>query len=262
MNISDGENLVPESNKDKPCIFCGSSGSGKKGEHALPKWFLKTMIGDGPFEYFENGAELTLPNHQNQFTTQKPLEIVIPCCPSCNGRLNDRFETPLHRIGEDAIRLNQPLNIAEAKIVCDWWVKTLLLLVHPAIAIDSRFNKALGTSLVQWPNPEPGLYQWMTTQSDPPPPWLCLFAYTADETVTDPSVDSRLPQISLDGKPFHIRNARVALLELGFILVAHPDWKQELEPSIKHGMVRLCPSQATINPGDFPPLPQWPIRFA
>lgn len=197
----------------------------KKGEHVLPQWFPRTMQGDGPFEHYENDIALTWPNHENPFTTQKPLEIALPCCPPCNGRLNQRFETHLQQIGADAIKLNRPLSEAEAKIVCHWWVKMLLLFVHPAIAIDTRFNRAFGTSLVQWPIPEPELYSWMTTASDLPPPWLCLFAFTPDETVTDPSFTCLLPQGGVGDKPLHIRTTQIALLERGFTLVAHPDWK-------------------------------------
>ena len=120
-----------------PCVFCGKPSS-KSGEHALPRWFQKRWSGEGPFTYEKNGEPIT--NRHGAPTTADHLPpILLPVCDrtnspnDCNGTLNRLYEVA----GKPVVRavIDRSEILGTPTLVTDfarWWVKTILLLQHPA----------------------------------------------------------------------------------------------------------------------------------
>lgn len=120
-----------------PCIFCGRPSS-KSGEHALPRWFLGRWSGEGPFTYERNGEPVTN-RHGAPRTADHLPPVLLPVCDlttsptNCNGTLNRLYEVPGRSVIEAVINRNEVLDSpAQVMDFARWWMKTILLLQHPA----------------------------------------------------------------------------------------------------------------------------------
>lgn len=138
----------------RPCIFC-SWPSSKSGEHALPRWFQKRWSGEGPFTYEKNGEPIT--NRYGAPTTTDHLPpILLPVCDrttspnDCNGTLNRLYEVAGKPVVRAVVDRSEILSTAvQVTDFARWWVKTILLLQHPACR-----NAFPGVERPAWELPE------------------------------------------------------------------------------------------------------------
>src|SRR5882724_8374692 len=81
-------------NPTEDCFLCGSEPSTPAGEHVWPQWLLKEFpVSDGPYITEKNGHAVLnregVPRRNAVFP-----RVFLPCCTSCNGKLDRRFEKP------------------------------------------------------------------------------------------------------------------------------------------------------------------------
>jgi hypothetical protein len=120
-----------------PCIFCDRPSS-KTGEHVPPRWFQKRWSCEGPFTYEMNGEPIA--NRRGEPRTAGHLPpMLLPVCDrttspnDCNGTLNRLYEVPGKPVVRAVIDSGEVLSSPDQ--VTDfarWWIKTILLLQHPA----------------------------------------------------------------------------------------------------------------------------------
>ncbi len=120
-----------------PCVFCGKPSS-KTGEHVPPRWFQKRWSGEGPFTYEVNGKPITNRDGAPRTADHLPPSL-LPVCDlttspnDCNGTLNRLYEVPGKPAVEAVIDRSEVLSTAaQVTDFARWWVKTILLLQHPA----------------------------------------------------------------------------------------------------------------------------------
>ena len=78
------------------CVLCMSQPASRKGEHVWPSWYLRDQDrrGPGPFAWSHNGEPIV--DRDGSPITAGPVRVrlMLPVCASCNGRLEQRFESP------------------------------------------------------------------------------------------------------------------------------------------------------------------------
>jgi hypothetical protein len=112
-----------EAAASKPCVFCNTGRSGRKGEHVLPRWLLKMWSAEsGPFTLFRDGEPVRKRDGQVR-TETSATRFSLPVCSECNGVLEERFEAPAKPLMRQLLTTDDPvLGQSEAKVVGQWFV--------------------------------------------------------------------------------------------------------------------------------------------
>ena len=113
------------------CFLCGSEPSTLRGEHVWPQWLLKEFpVADGPY-ITEKGGHAVLNREGEPRRNAVFPRVFLPCCTSCNGKLDRRFEKPAKPVIRRILGTRGfQLAPEEAEIVAEWFIKTALFLSH------------------------------------------------------------------------------------------------------------------------------------
>lgn len=119
----------------------------------------------GPYPVYRNG-EPHLRRNGDIWAAEKPVTYKAPCCELHNGILRERFEA--HQSEVESFLEGRTY---DAVAVGLWWLKTLLLFVHP-----QTVETASTAEMIHHAPLSEGVdfYSWMVDGS-PPPAWLYVF---------------------------------------------------------------------------------------
>lgn len=128
--------VASENALQSACIFCGDPAS-RQGEHALPKAILKGWTGR---DWFCEINGIPIPTRSGARRTSPHFPpYLLPACDrttsqnDCNGTLNQLYEVPGKPVVRAVLDGSQALETpAQVVDLARWWIKTLLLLQHPA----------------------------------------------------------------------------------------------------------------------------------
>lgn len=234
--------------KGKPCIFCGEPGS-PAGEHVIPAWLNRWMDRQwgGPYPVHRNG-EPHLNRDGEVWTTEKPVTYKAPCCEHHNGILRERFEA--HQ-GEVESFLEGWTYDAVA--VGLWWLKTLLLFVHPQTVETASTAEMIHYA---WLSEDVDLYCWMVDGSDPPD-WLHVFCalpreYDGERTERDVMSSIWLRSWELDGAKHRPDMRALGIANVQFQLIYAPGLRIEHPSPVAHELWPEPDSQF-VNKGSLTP---------
>lgn len=225
----------------------------------IPVWFWNSLMGSGPFTLHKNESAARNKGGAVMPPMHAPNHIQLPCCESCNGILNDRFERtgtgyrPAVERGFDG----QHLTAEEARSAALWILKTCLLMVN------SSPKSGWNIESIAWePNAtERKLYEWMITDTDPPSD-VSLFIHRFSPQRSQTSAETMtLPVLHADGTEVVCQGATVGLLEWGFTLVHHPGWDFLHPSAADHSVVRLWPAHGEIELSKLAGRADWPVAF-
>jgi hypothetical protein len=229
------------------CSLCGVQPSTRMGEHAWPQWFLdRFSVDDGPFKTEMNGNPLLTRAGRPRCHTALP-RILLPCCRTCNGKLDARFEKP----GKELIRRmldssDIELTAAEVRVAGEWFVKTLLFLSHP----HARSNEPVLTKNAWSPAPPEDVYRWTITGQQPPTS-LSLWIGWSPETPHPNRVTMALPVVHADGQEHVFQVAQRGIQGTSLLsatLLYHPGWPVEHPHERTREVVRLWPPRDPGSP--------------
>lgn len=145
------------------CIF-GDGRSSTMGEHVRPRWLAKRWSSDDEYTAYENGQPV-LDRDGNPRTTNHIPPILVPMCdgPSgCNGWLNKTYEIKGKPAVRKALEDLSALDAAETEAFSKWWVKTLLLYLHP-----SARSSLPDAPQISWTLPDSLYLGWRSTGALP-----------------------------------------------------------------------------------------------
>ncbi len=264
----------------RPCSLCLSFKSGAKGEHILPRWYIKKVYPSLRNGNSENSERWTvyrddIPVRRKGGQLDYPY-VMLPCCRDCNNHLATRFEDPLRPAVEDLLDGANILEDEAARDASLWFLKTILLLTHKDA--EPLFSHDLtGPHMIAWRDETDGrtrsqyLYRWMIEEGDPPKDLTLWIHRSARET--DPSGNSHmraagssndrfdLPEVHADGKVYEGRAARVGFGEYRLTLVHHPGWDIDCPLLLRGEAAQLWPSTGPLNLADLPTIDSWPLHF-
>lgn len=236
------------------CALCLERPSSPDGEHVFPRWFLKMFPEEeGPYTWYVNGEPvLTRDGSPRSHTSIGAVKL--PMCQWCNGILDKRFEKRAKALLRSLMATsgNVSFTPAEGTTLGLWFLKTWLLLAHPA-ARDSE----PGIAPHRWGSMEEGLFGWMIDDG-PPPTGLSLWVFKRGEQLHEPPSTRRvaLPTVVADGHEIEFRAMRAGVRFLDVSLVYHPDWKIEHPLEVEGRALRLWPPNPGRGVVDFSPLPE------
>lgn len=209
--------------KGEPCIFCGAPGS-SAGEHVIPAWLNRWMhrTWGGPYPVYRNGEPLRRRNG-DIWTQDKPITYKAPCCEVHNQILSERFEVDQPDV--EAFLEARPYDTAKVGL---WWLKTLLLFVHPATVETSSTSEMITHPPL---SEDTDLYSWMIDGSDPPE-WLHVFCAlprppASERPTRDVMKSVWLRRWSLGGQTFEPALRSPGIANLQFQLLYAPGLKIE-----------------------------------
>lgn len=250
----------------RDCVLCLTGKSGADGEHVLPEWFNDRFMpkNSGPEEVYtieKNGVPVTWANTNKPIGLKKFFKTCIPCCPDCNSKLNNRFEQAMANIGYDSVTAVRSFTPAEATVLGIWWLKTLLLLVHPEATELQNTGESTGAGVISWPQQSQDLYNWMRLGSQPPQ-GLSVYAYRIDPSAQEVQKPNfPIPDVTADNGSFPSYVSLFGLEHLRFIVSYHPGWELDL-PSVQAGtLAQLWPVQGALDLSALIPVPEEPIQF-
>jgi hypothetical protein len=242
---------MPKQFEGKTCVLCQVRASSPTGEHVWPLWLLKEFPPGKGYTWWINGEQLL--NRDGQPREQEAVDKVkLPVCIECNSILGRRFEQP----AKPRIRslLDRDGNVVfrgtHAMVVALWFLKTWLLLAHPAAReSDPEVTPA------RWDSISIDLYSWMIT-NQPPPTGLSIWVTRRAEEGPEPAVTQRvpLPTVIADGSKLQFRVKRAGVQFLDVSLVYHPGWGIEHPLAAAGRALRLWPRAANTE-ADFASLP-------
>jgi len=240
---------MPGRLNDRDCVFCGMEKSTPRGEHVLPQWLIRDLWTEeaGPYTTYRND-ELVRTRHGRPRRQSSAVRFQLPAGPECNGILDRRFEKPAKGFIRALLLEGAVLSGEELVTVGLWFVKTWILLAHPALVVSDP-----GFSMTSWEPWDPRWDEWMVSGGEPPDglsAWLTKVDH--NETAESPMyIDLPLGSVNRDG-------AAVFLIDFGLgetavSVLYHPEWK------IKHPLeddgraIRLWP-EATAETFDYSTL--------
>lgn len=226
------------------------------GEDAWPRWLLKRFRGTGPFTLYENDTPFLKRDGVTPRRSEGFPGVKLPACDVCNPTLNRRFEEPakpiIRRVFDAEAMLE--LSAEEAYVLAEWFVKTWLLLAHPAARHGEprMIQKSWNLDLVI-----DDLYGWMTDGS-PPPDSVSMWLMRQDLTDANDgelvTLQTPLPSISADGRLIKFQSIWLGLDVLEATLVYHPHWPIDLPLEVEGRVARLWPRYKN-EPLDLAALP-------
>lgn len=246
-------------------MLCENGVSGNKGEHVLPLWFIDRTIPKNSdavdvYTVEKNGVVMKWPSGKT-VGLEKFYETCVPCCADCNGKLNTRFEQAMAGIGYDSVASLRHFTSGEAAVLGEWWLKTLLLLVHPEATELKVMGESTGVGVIAWPRQHKNLYHWMT-HALPAPNGLCVYAYKVDRSAEGiGDVSFPIPEVHADNGTFPSYVAAVEFEKMGLIISFHPGWSADL-PGVQEGtLVQLWPHKGELDLSTLTAVPDSPVRF-
>jgi hypothetical protein len=117
------------------CKLCHQYPSGKKGEHIYPRWLLKDEEKNGPgaFDWTYNGQPIKNSEGNQVLAKSQRVRVKLKVYKACNDELAMRFEGPSKDILRELFATSGGvcLESQDARLVGEWFAKTMLLLAHP-----------------------------------------------------------------------------------------------------------------------------------
>ena len=242
---------------ERDCSLCGMSKSSRRGEHVLPRWFVSSVYGTGPWTVLRNGQRMkTASGRPRSPDTTYPWPR-LPCCLTCNGRLNTRFEEPSAEEVKQVVSGSSALTQEQANAAGLWLLKTLLLYSHPETEHPLDLERT-------WRHAPQQLYRWMLSASEPPPPDLGLWVhrFASSSRPRGSLFDLWLPEVHADGEVYQCRAATVGLGNIGVTLLYHPGWNFEHPLESEQAVARLWPGPSAVDLAALPALQDWPLSYA
>ena len=226
------------------CFLCGAQPSTPTGEHVWPQWLLKEFpVSDGPYVTEKNGHAVLnregVPRRNAVFP-----RVFLPCCTSCNGELDRRFEKrakPVMRriLGTSDVQLAPE----ETQVAAEWFVKTALFLSHHKV----RHTDPGIRPHVWSPAPPTDIYRWTVT-GEPPPLSLSLWIGWRPDSPHLRKVAMQLPRVHADGRDHVFQVAQHGLRFLSITLLYHPGWPVEHPHERTGEVIRLWPPRESGQP--------------
>lgn len=243
---------MPKQFEGETCVLCKARASSRTGEHVWPLWLLDMFSPtDGPYSWWKSGKQVSKRNGSPRTHTSVGV-VKVPACAICNGFLHRRFEWPAKPLirsllAEDG---NVVFRGTDAIVVAQWFMKTWLLLAHPAARESDP-----GVTPSRWEAVSEAWYGWMVTDQ-PPPTGFSIWVTRRAEGVPRPAVTRRipLPTVVADGREIQFRVKRAGVRFLDVSLVYHPDWEIEHPLEAEGRALRLWPLEAEGG-ADFASLP-------
>lgn len=250
--------------KGKTCVFCNVGTSGGNGEHVWPDWLLRHFFPTSEnvaenYEFFKNDEPIFWVENR-PVTRSKMHEPHLPCCPKCNSILAGRFEDPVIKIGRESVKIEGSFSATEAETLGYWWLKTLLLHVHPEATELPAGQNVIGGSVLGWGTPSRDLYSWMKDNALPPEGLRVLAFRMDDSEQHDPEIFP-LPITSSNGVTQASLIAEMRFLNLGLILLYHPGWDLEPAALLDGRIFSLWPASGPLDADSFPRSPRSPVVF-
>jgi hypothetical protein len=232
---------MPKQFEGKTCLLCQVRASSPTGEHVWPLWLLKAFPSGKRYTWWINGEQLL--NRDGQPRKQEAVDKVkLPVCIACNSILSRRFEQPAKPLIRSVLDRdgNVVLSGPHAMDVAGWFLKTWLLLAHPA----ARESDPAVTP-ARWDSASDDLYGWMVT-NQPPPTGLSIWVTRRAEEGPEPAVTQYipLPTVIADGRTIQFSAKRAGVQFLDVSLVYHPDWEIEHPLELDGRALRLWPRAA------------------
>lgn len=239
------------------CGLCSNAPSSRAGEHVWPTWFRKwnSPGEDGPYTWLINGVLVrTRDGHPRSHSSAGAVKV--PACHGCNAALNQRFEAPAKPLVRALLATDRNVVFegAEATVLALWFVKTWLLLAHPA----ARHSEP-AVSPQPWRRRRDDLYTWMVTDQPPPGGLSLWIARGGGPPDGQPARLIPLPTVFADGREIEFSVKSVRIRSFSISLVYHPGWMIEHPLEIERRALRLWPQE----PGervDFSILPPIDLR--
>lgn len=235
-----------------------------------PRWLFKMFPEDeGPYTWHVN-SQPVLRRDGSPRAHSSIGAVKLPMCSSCNGVLDKRFEKPAKTLIRSLMATPENVTFPpdEATTVGLWFLKTWLLLSHPA-ARDADPSVAPA----RWNSIEESLLRWML-EDRPPPQGISLWVFRrGEQSPVRPSTRQvALPTVVVDGREIEFRATRVGVRFLDVSLVYHPGWEIEHPLQVEGRALRLWPTHAGalvefaklpgVDPREFAWLTGPLLRFA
>ena len=226
------------------CFLCGSEPSTPTGEHVWPQWLLKEFpVSDGPYVTERNGRAVTNRDGVPRRNAVFP-RVFLPCCMSCNGELDRRFEKPAKPVIRRILGSSEvELTAEEANTAAEWFIKTALFLSHHRV----RHTDPGSRPYVWSPAPPADLYRWTIT-GETPPSSLSLWIGRQPDQPHPRKVAMQLPRVHADGQEHVFQVAQHGLRFLSVTLLYHPGWPVEHPHERTAEAIRLWPPRDAGQP--------------
>lgn len=164
-------------------------------------------------------------------------------------------------IGYDSAIAFRSFTAAEAAVLGEWWLKTLLLMVHPKATELRNTEESTGAGVISWPRLDQDLYDWMHL-GWAPPKGLSVYVYRYDasaQQVQKPFFP--IPEVTADNGTFPSYVSPFGLEHMRFFVSYHPGWELDL-PSVQAGtLAKLWPAHGALDLSALVPVPDEPIQF-
>lgn len=201
----------------------------------------------GPYTWWTNGRPIE--KRDGSPRSHSAIgRVKVPACTGCNGVLAERFETPAKPLMRELFETDGEvvLRAADALVVGLWFLKTWLLLAHPA-ARDSE----PGIAHPRWDSVRDDLWGWMVNDR-PPPAGLSVWVTRRGDEVPDRASMRHipLPTVVADGIEVEFVCLRAGVRFLDVSLVFHPGWEIEHPLEAAGRALRLWPRHPR-EPADF-----------
>jgi hypothetical protein len=236
----------PPRHTGETCVLCRRQHATRKGEHVWPQWYLRDQdkTGPGPFAWTHNGEPIRDRRGTPIAAGAVRMRTMLPVCGSCNGLLEQRFESPTKAVLRKmfAAEGNVSLTVDDAGRIGQWFAKTLLLQVHPRIhyahpAVDEQAVRLAADEV-----PPGQYYEWLIS-SAPPPAGLSVWVHRADPGQRGrPLHRVPLPRVTADGATVDFVEFAVTLHGVCATVVVHPGWRIEHPLEAAGQAVRLLPA--------------------
>lgn len=246
-----------QSIRNAACVLCYSGRSGRSGEHVLPTWLLDDLWPStkSPYTTVRDGRAVTKRDGEVRTQTSS-IRFKLPTCSACNGALNDRFEpAKAHLLGlfNDSI----PVEATDGEAVGLWFVKTWLLLTHPAIVSSDP-----GWPILPWEPIDRSLYEWTINGTAPPDDISGWLLNVDRSTVAQSPRHISLPSVQADGQTYRCRVMQFGLGPWEVHLVHHPGWSINHPLEAEGRAFRIWPpGEARLDPMDIPSVPEGEVRW-
>jgi hypothetical protein len=229
----------------------------------LPQWLLKDEEKNGPgaFDWTYNGQPIKNSEGNQVLAKRQRVRVKLKVCKACNDELATRFEGTTKNILRELFATGGGvcLESQEARLVGEWFAKTMLLLAHPDRYHD---NPVITRNSVRLPDDEvPGqhFYEWLINGQSPPE-GLSIWLHRVDLTSQKrPSYCVPLPTVTADQQTMAFTEFQWGLHGIWAALVVHPGWPI-IHPLAEQGFA----AQVLPDPTDvvdlWPKAVAWPRR--
>lgn len=250
-------NLSPLS--DKECFVDGCTNrSTRGGEHVITMATLRWMDSQwgGPYTAVKDG-ETHLDRDDEPWSQETPIRYKLPCCEKHNQILSTRFESNWPEV--EAFLNAEPYDAVKVGI---WWLKTILLFVHPQV-IDRSPREPWSFDALSITD---DLYSWLVDGS-PPPDTLSLFCMrpSQDETIRlDEGTGISLGSWTYRGVQVRPAVRSIGIADINFVLTYAPGYSLPI-PSGAHRLWPITDQSSHVlfeNKGSVTPIEEAAFKHA